>query len=97
MPPPPPRRVRPAVGVGSVGTRRRQFAFPSTSSPSLPPQLEHLEQLELPLQAHPEYLHDHLLLLEEEWFPLRIKGVEGINDLDSYDLSFSFYYVLFSI
>jgi hypothetical protein len=64
--------------------------------------MEHLEQLELPLQAHPEYLHDHLLLPEEKWCPLPIKGLErhsleGINDLDSYDLSFSFYHVLFSI
>ena len=48
------------------------------------------EQLELPPRAHPEYLHDHLLLPEEEWCPLPIKGVEGIND--SYHLSL--YYVV---
>jgi hypothetical protein len=35
MPPPPPRRAIPGVGLGSVGTRRRQHTFPSTSSPSL--------------------------------------------------------------
>jgi hypothetical protein len=50
--------------------------------------LEHLEQLELPLQAHPEYLHDHLLFPEEEWCPLPVKGVEGIDDLNSYVLIF---------
>ena len=48
------------------------------------------EQLELPPQAHPEYLHDRLLLPEEEWCPLLVKGVEGIND--SYHLSL--YYVV---
>ena len=35
MPPPPPRRAIPGVGLGSVGTGRRQHTFPSTSSPSL--------------------------------------------------------------
>jgi hypothetical protein len=35
MPPPPPRRAIPGVRLGSVGTRRRQQNFPSTSSPSL--------------------------------------------------------------
>jgi hypothetical protein len=35
MPPPPPRRARPGVVLGSVGTRKRQHTFPSTSSPSL--------------------------------------------------------------
>jgi hypothetical protein len=34
MPPPPPRRAIPRVGLGSVGTGR-QHTFPSTSSPSL--------------------------------------------------------------
>jgi hypothetical protein len=61
-----------------------------------------MEHLELPLQAHLEYLYDHLLLPKENWCPLLVKGLEqhgleGINDLDSYDLSFSFYHVLFSI
>jgi hypothetical protein len=35
MPPPPPQRAIPRVGLGSVGTGRRQHTFPSTSSPSL--------------------------------------------------------------
>ena len=35
MPPPPPRRAIPGVGLGSVGTGRRQHTFPSTLSPSL--------------------------------------------------------------
>jgi hypothetical protein len=35
MPPPPPWRAIPGVGLGSVGTGRRQHTFPSTSSPSL--------------------------------------------------------------
>jgi hypothetical protein len=35
MPPPPPRRVIPGVGLGSVGNGRRKHTFPSTSSPSL--------------------------------------------------------------
>jgi hypothetical protein len=35
MPPPPPRRAIPGVGLGSVGTGRRQHTFPSTSCPSL--------------------------------------------------------------
>jgi hypothetical protein len=35
MPPPPPQRAIPGVGLGSVGTGRRQHIFPSTSSPSL--------------------------------------------------------------
>jgi hypothetical protein len=35
MPPPPPQRAIPGVGLGSVGTGRRQHTFPSTSSPSL--------------------------------------------------------------
>jgi hypothetical protein len=35
MPPPPPHRAIPGVGLGSVGTGRRQHTFPSTSSPSL--------------------------------------------------------------
>ena len=35
MPPPPPQRAIPRVGLGSVGTRRMQHTFPSTSSPSL--------------------------------------------------------------
>jgi hypothetical protein len=33
MPPPPPQRAIPRVGLRSVGTRRRQHNFPSTSSP----------------------------------------------------------------
>jgi hypothetical protein len=33
--PPPPQRAIPGVGLGSVGTGRRQHTFPSTSSPSL--------------------------------------------------------------
>jgi hypothetical protein len=48
------------------------------------------------------YVHNNLLLPEENWCPLPVKGLEqhdleGINDLDSYDLSFSFYRVLYSI
>jgi hypothetical protein len=35
MPPPPPQRAIPGVGLGFVGTGRRQHTFPSTSSPSL--------------------------------------------------------------
>jgi hypothetical protein len=35
MPPPPPQRAIPRVGLGSVGTGRRKHTFPSTSSPSL--------------------------------------------------------------
>jgi hypothetical protein len=35
MPPTPPRRAIPGVGLGSVGTGRRQHTFPSTSSSSL--------------------------------------------------------------
>jgi hypothetical protein len=35
MPPPPPWRAIPRVGLGSVGTGRRQHTFPSTLSPSL--------------------------------------------------------------
>jgi hypothetical protein len=35
MPPPPPWRAIPGVGLGSVGTGRRQRTFSSTSSPSL--------------------------------------------------------------
>jgi hypothetical protein len=35
MPPPPPQRAIPRVGLGSIGTGRRQHTFPSTSSPSL--------------------------------------------------------------
>jgi hypothetical protein len=35
MPPPPPRRAIPRVGLGFVGTGRRQHTLPSTSSPSL--------------------------------------------------------------
>jgi hypothetical protein len=35
MPPPPPQRAIPRVGLGFVGTGRRQHTFPSTSSPSL--------------------------------------------------------------
>jgi hypothetical protein len=35
MPPRPPRRAIPGVGLGSIGTGRRQNTFPSTSSPSL--------------------------------------------------------------
>jgi hypothetical protein len=35
MPPPPPQRAIPRVGLGSIGTGRRQRTFPSTSSPSL--------------------------------------------------------------
>jgi hypothetical protein len=35
MPPPPPQRAIPRVGLGSIGTKRRQHTFPSTSSPSL--------------------------------------------------------------
>jgi hypothetical protein len=35
LPRPPPRRAIPRVGLGSVGTRRKQHTFPSTSSPSL--------------------------------------------------------------
>jgi hypothetical protein len=35
MPPPSPQRAIPGVGLGSVGTGRRQHTFPSTSSPSL--------------------------------------------------------------
>jgi hypothetical protein len=35
MLPPPPQRAIPRVGLGSVGTGRRQHTFPSTSSPSL--------------------------------------------------------------
>jgi hypothetical protein len=35
MPPPPPQRAIPRVGLGSVGTGRRQHTFPSTSFPSL--------------------------------------------------------------
>jgi hypothetical protein len=35
MPPPPPWRSIPGVGLGSVGAGRRQHTFPSTSSPSL--------------------------------------------------------------
>jgi hypothetical protein len=35
MPPPPPRRSILGVGLGSVGTGRRQHTFPSTLSPSL--------------------------------------------------------------
>jgi hypothetical protein len=34
-PPPPPRRAMPGVGLGSIGTRRKQHTFTSTSSPSL--------------------------------------------------------------
>jgi hypothetical protein len=34
MPPPPPQRAIPGVGLGSIGTGR-QHTFPSTSSPSL--------------------------------------------------------------
>ena len=59
-----------------------QLTLAFTSTTYLP---THREQLELPPQAHPEYLHDYLLLPEEEWCPLPIKGVEGIND--SYHLS----------
>jgi len=35
MPPPPPQRAIPGVGLGSVGIGRRKHTFPSTSSPSL--------------------------------------------------------------
>jgi hypothetical protein len=35
MPPPPPRRAIPGVGLQSVGIGRRKHTFPSTSSPSL--------------------------------------------------------------
>ena len=35
MPPPPPWRAIPGVGLGSIGTGRRQHGFPSTPSPSL--------------------------------------------------------------
>jgi hypothetical protein len=35
MPSPPPWRAIPGVGLGSVGTGRKQHTFPSTSSPSL--------------------------------------------------------------
>jgi hypothetical protein len=35
MPPPPPQRAIPRVGLGSVGIGRRKHTFPSTSSPSL--------------------------------------------------------------
>ena len=40
-----------------------------------------LEQLELlvPPQAHPDHLHGHLLLLEEEWCPLPVKGVDWLE------------------
>ena len=31
---------------------------------------------------------DHPLLPEEEWCPLPVKGVGGIDDLDSYDIIF---------
>jgi hypothetical protein len=100
MPPPPPQRAIPGVGLGGGNT-----LFLPPLPHHLPPQMEHLEQLELPLQAHLEYLHNHLLLPKENWCPLLVKGLEqhrqhgleGINDLHSYDLSFSFYHVLFSI
>jgi hypothetical protein len=35
MPPPPPQRSIPGVGLGSVRIGRRKHTFPSTSSPSL--------------------------------------------------------------
>jgi hypothetical protein len=90
------------LDLGPLGLGGGNTLFLPPRPHHLPPQMEHLEQLELPLQAHPEYLHDHLLLPEEKWCPLPVKGLErhdleGINDLDSYDLSFSFYHVLFSI
>jgi hypothetical protein len=47
-----------------------------------------------PVNKRKEFItYHHLMQL-----PLALlHGLEGINDLDSYDLSFSFYHVLFSI
>jgi 8-oxo-dGTP pyrophosphatase MutT (NUDIX family) len=105
MPPPPPQRAILELDLGLLGLEGGNTLFLPPRPHNLPPQREHLKQLELPLQDHLEYLHDHLLLPEENWCPLPVKGleqqqhhdIEGINDLDSYDLSFSFYHVLFSI
>ena len=93
------------LDLGPLGLGGGNTLFLPPRPHHLPPQREHLEQLDLPLQPHLEYLYDHLLLPEENWCPLPVKGleqqqhhdIEGINDLDSYDLSFSFYHVLFSI
>ena len=51
----------------TVGTGRRQLTLAYL-----------LKQLELlvPPQAHLDHLHGHLLLLEEEWCPLPVKGVD---------------------
>jgi hypothetical protein len=82
MPPPPPRKAIPGVGLGSVGTGR-QHTFPSTSSPSLTTSdvASGTAGASTPSSSRVPPRP-----------PTASKG-----KLDSYDLSFSFYHVLFSI
>jgi hypothetical protein len=78
------RRAIPGVGLGSVGTGRRQHTFPPTSSPSLTTSDVASGAVGASTPRVP-----HLLLPEENWCPLPVKGLEqqhhdreGINDLN---------------